>query len=297
MLTEFELMGLDLEVFAIVYAYEPISVKLICALHEHRRDARVMQAAQRLIEKYLLVVKDDNETLEISKKVKNVLAIRNVRIAAKKKVETTAIIDGTPSIMCSNEVDGAWWYEAVDPTLSLIEREEKNESIELKNVTPLEEYREVAKPYERRAILKTCCIEGACETKEITKQIKDMQKGVENAEQCVLLMLGEAKRYDPFGEGRKIAAQKKKNVLEEKATELFQYIWAEYPRKTAKAQALKTYLKKFSDCKDEFEVTKKARKIYVEMKIAIKNWQNERNGEGRPLEYIPYFASWLNDTF
>lgn len=289
MITELDLGGVDLHVFAIVYAYEPISIEAICDLFG-RRDLALRRSAQRLIERYLLVVQADRATLEIAPHIHRDSKFMSKRVAAKKKVEATSILDGTPSVMCANEVDGRWWYEAIDPMLSLIERKEKsNEGVELKNVPNLKDYH----PYERRVILQNF----ACAPAEIGKQIKEMQKaGVKDCDECVVLLLGKAAPYDPLKNGKKIARQKKKDKLNEKATELFQIIWNEYPRKTAKAQALKTFLSKLKNCEDEYLVTQKSRQIYREMKRAIANWQNERDGEGRPIEFIPYFSSWLNDT-
>ena len=68
-----------------------------------------------------------------------------------------------------------------------------------------------------------------------------------------------------------------------------------YPRKVNKQQAKTTYEHKFRGL-DLEEGRKLANRIYKAVEKQISLWQAENKGNGRELEYIPHFSSWLNDN-
>lgn len=66
-----------------------------------------------------------------------------------------------------------------------------------------------------------------------------------------------------------------------------------YPRKVGKVQAKTTFTKKLKGLSRE-EAKKKAVGIYKMLQRQIELWKKENDWQGRKLEHIPYFSSWLN---
>ena len=66
-----------------------------------------------------------------------------------------------------------------------------------------------------------------------------------------------------------------------------------YPRKVGKVQAKTTFVKKLKGLSRE-EAKKKAVGIYKMLHRQIELWKKENDWQGRKLEHIPYFSSWLN---
>lgn len=66
-----------------------------------------------------------------------------------------------------------------------------------------------------------------------------------------------------------------------------------YPRKVGKVQAKTTFAKKLKGLSRE-EAKKKAVGIYKMLQRQIELWKKENDWQGRKLEHIPYFSSWLN---
>lgn len=101
-----------------------------------------------------------------------------------------------------------------------------------------------------------------------------------------------------FGSGNGLEVNSPlKREINAKIRECFDRTWNDYPRKTQKKNAFSTYTKKMKDCKTVDDVLEIARSIYTQLVKDIRSWRNERNGEGRPLEFVPYFSSWLNSNF
>lgn len=94
-----------------------------------------------------------------------------------------------------------------------------------------------------------------------------------------------------------IKGQKAKGNFGSKIKEMFEQTWKAYPRKVAKAQAFVTYKRKMEAFTKEERIMELARKIYRQLMKDITLWKTERNGEGRPLEFVPYFSTWLNCNF
>ena len=75
--------------------------------------------------------------------------------------------------------------------------------------------------------------------------------------------------------------------------EFFEKTWKIYPRKIDKVRAKKVYVSKFTKLNSEL-AREKARKVYKLLERQIGVWGQENEGQGRKVEYIPHFASWLN---
>lgn len=84
-------------------------------------------------------------------------------------------------------------------------------------------------------------------------------------------------------------------VSNEDIEKYFETTYSIYPRKVSKQQAKKTYEHKFRGLESD-EARKLAIRIYKSLERQITLWQAENKGNGRELEYIPHFSSWLNDN-
>lgn len=84
-------------------------------------------------------------------------------------------------------------------------------------------------------------------------------------------------------------------VSNEDIEKYFETTYSIYPRKVSKQQAKKTYEHKFRGLESD-EARKLAIRIYKSLERQIALWQAENKGNGRELEYIPHFSSWLNDN-
>lgn len=73
----------------------------------------------------------------------------------------------------------------------------------------------------------------------------------------------------------------------------FNYVWELYPRKVSKEKSKETFHKKIMGLSGE-ELRKRAGQIYLLLKKQAQVWKAENEGEGRKVEYIPYFSTWLN---
>lgn len=95
---------------------------------------------------------------------------------------------------------------------------------------------------------------------------------------------------------------KKENIKRKKASattrfkslldELFDKTYEIYPRKIARGRARKVWYSKFTDCEDEEQVTKRARKICKMVMLCKAKWDDQNRDE----EFMPYFSTWLNDS-
>lgn len=90
-----------------------------------------------------------------------------------------------------------------------------------------------------------------------------------------------------------ISDVKEMPISENKISEMFEKLWKVYPRKINKVQARKTFGNKLKGLNEETSKDK-GNAIYILLKQNIIGWSNEKNGEGRQLEMIPHFSSWLN---
>lgn len=72
-------------------------------------------------------------------------------------------------------------------------------------------------------------------------------------------------------------------------TPMFEKLWSLYPRKINKILARKTFEHKVRGFNEE-ECKEKCNKIYIAQTQRIKQWKNE----GRDLQYMPHYSSWLN---
>ena len=75
----------------------------------------------------------------------------------------------------------------------------------------------------------------------------------------------------------------------------FNNIYNIYPRKVNKVQAKKTFNNKLVGLEKE-QAHKKAVQIYRMLEKQNAVWETENNGEGRKLEHIPHFSTWLNSN-
>ena len=82
-------------------------------------------------------------------------------------------------------------------------------------------------------------------------------------------------------------------VTNEEINNYFDKIYSIYPRKVSKVQAKATFTKKLKGL-DKDTAHKKAIAIYRLIEKQNQVWQSENNGEGRKLEHIPHFSTWLN---
>ncbi len=84
------------------------------------------------------------------------------------------------------------------------------------------------------------------------------------------------------------------NIIDiDKINEYFDKTYLLYPRKVSKIQAKNTYEHKLRGLTKE-EAKDKANKIYIRLKRQIECWSKENDYDGRKIEHIPYFSSWLN---
>jgi len=84
-------------------------------------------------------------------------------------------------------------------------------------------------------------------------------------------------------------------VSNEDIEKYFETTYSIYPRKVNKQQAKKTYEHKFRGL-SIVDAKNLANRIYKALQRQIALWQAENKGNGRELEYIPHFSSWLNDN-
>ena len=73
---------------------------------------------------------------------------------------------------------------------------------------------------------------------------------------------------------------------------IFEKIWAIYPRKVAKAQAVKTFAKKVKG-KDETEIKDFANKLWRKIKVRTAYWGEHETEK----QYIPHLSSLINQEF
>ena len=73
----------------------------------------------------------------------------------------------------------------------------------------------------------------------------------------------------------------------------FDKIYNIYPRKVSKVQAKTTFEHKLCGLERE-DARKIAIGVYRMLEIQNKLWSEENNGEGRKIEHIPHFSTWLN---
>ena len=79
----------------------------------------------------------------------------------------------------------------------------------------------------------------------------------------------------------------------DKILEYFDKVYSIYPRKVSKVQAKESFEHKLRGLEKE-EARKKAGAIYRMLEAQNNIWQSENNGEGRKIEHIPHFSTWLN---
>lgn len=73
----------------------------------------------------------------------------------------------------------------------------------------------------------------------------------------------------------------------------FDKVYSIYPRKVSKIQGKNTFTKKLQGMEKE-KAHRQALAIYRMLEKQNEIWKDENDGEGRKLEYIPHFSSWLN---
>ena len=84
-------------------------------------------------------------------------------------------------------------------------------------------------------------------------------------------------------------------VTNEEINNYFDKIYSIYPRKVGKVQAKETFEHKLRGLEKE-EAYKKAIAIYRMLENQNQVWQAENDGQGRKVEHIPHFSTWLNDN-
>ena len=84
-------------------------------------------------------------------------------------------------------------------------------------------------------------------------------------------------------------------VTNEEIDNYFDKIYSIYPRKVSKVQAKETFEHKFRGLEKE-EAYKKAIAIYRMLENQNQVWQAENEGQGRKVEFISHFSTWLNDN-
>lgn len=89
---------------------------------------------------------------------------------------------------------------------------------------------------------------------------------------------------------------KKETVSGEDISLWFSKTYEIYPRKVGKVQAKKTFEKKLKHFNRE-EAKQIAVRIYNILKKQIELWSKENDYQGRKIEHIPYFSTWLNANF
>jgi hypothetical protein len=88
-----------------------------------------------------------------------------------------------------------------------------------------------------------------------------------------------------------------KNAKAETADEskwrpMFEKLWSIYPRKVAKAQAVKTFAKKVKG-KSTDELKDFCNKVWRRIKVRTAFWEEHETEK----EYIPHFSSFMNNEF
>ena len=73
---------------------------------------------------------------------------------------------------------------------------------------------------------------------------------------------------------------------------MFEKLWAIYPRKVAKAQAVKTFAKKVKG-KTADEIKDFCNKLWRKIKVRTAFWEEHETEK----EFIPHFSSFLNNEF
>nr|DAP31253.1 MAG TPA: replisome organizer [Caudoviricetes sp.] len=89
--------------------------------------------------------------------------------------------------------------------------------------------------------------------------------------------------------------KEKDKVSMEEIENYFKYIYELYPRKVSKVQGKNTFIKKLQGIRKD-DARKKAAEIYRLLERYNEAWKRENDGEGRKLEHIPYFSTWLNSN-
>lgn len=79
----------------------------------------------------------------------------------------------------------------------------------------------------------------------------------------------------------------------EEISKWFDIVYAIYPRKVSKVQSKRTFEKKLIGLEIE-QAKQKVKAIKRMLETQCEVWKKENNGEGRQLEYIPHFSSWLS---
>lgn len=73
---------------------------------------------------------------------------------------------------------------------------------------------------------------------------------------------------------------------------MFEKLWSIYPRKVAKAQAVKTFAKKVKG-KSTDELKDFCNKVWRKIKVRTAFWEEHETEK----EFIPHFSSFLNNEF
>ena len=81
----------------------------------------------------------------------------------------------------------------------------------------------------------------------------------------------------------------------EEINNYFDKIYSIYPRKVSKVQAKETFEHKLRGLEKE-EAYKKAIAVYRMLENQNQVWQAENDGQGRKVEFISHFSTWLNDN-
>ncbi len=79
----------------------------------------------------------------------------------------------------------------------------------------------------------------------------------------------------------------------EEISKWFDIVYAIYPRKVSKVQSKRTFEKKLIGLELE-QAKQKVKAIKHMLETQCEVWKKENNGEGRQLEYIPHFSTWLS---
>lgn len=84
-------------------------------------------------------------------------------------------------------------------------------------------------------------------------------------------------------------------VTDDDIYSFFDKVYAIYPRKVNKVQAKTTFSHKLKSLTKD-EAHNKAVAIYRLLQAQIALWQKENDGQGRKVEHIPHFSTWLNSN-
>lgn len=85
------------------------------------------------------------------------------------------------------------------------------------------------------------------------------------------------------------------SISSEEIKNYFEKTYKIYPKSTSKVKAREVFERKLIGL-DKKEAESKAIKIYHFLEQEIKTWEQENNGQGRKLEFIPSFFNWLDDN-